>query len=525
LLLVLALIVAGGAGLVGQLAGPDSTLAAAHPGQTMLQDSSSALHWSAGWRTVQTASASGGTEHATGRAGASVSLTYVGTKVQIVGPTRRVGGSIQVTLDGTTTSVSTHAKTFHARQVLFTATPVSGHHVLTIRFAGTASRRYVAIDDLLITPLNAVAPALAPPPKPNGAPTSPPRQGSGSGTAYGMGIGADSLANTQVGGSDCNCANNSTSYRFLASTSSQLDSVRIYLMSGSGYSGGNGGTLSISVQTDDGSALHAPSGTVLASTTITPGNPVSIGYLPLVTFSSPATLVAGRLYHIVFRNTAASPTANYVSVNALWTSAVTTPRQQAYSDVDWAQLMNDGSGWAVRQNYTPILDLAYANGVQAGMGYMEVWVNAPETISGSSAVRENFTPTADHSVSSVSVRVRQLSGSSPLTIRLETAGGTVLATGSIAAASIGSSPTWVTTDLSSDVNLNAGQGYLLVLSAPSDSAYSAFAIERGNNYQFAPTTYFRDGYGQYTTGSGWSGFNQPGGSSNNTNSDLQFLFR
>ena len=187
--------------------------------------------------------------------------------------------------------------------------------------------------------------------------------------------------------------------------------------------------------------------------------------------------------------------------------------------------MNDGSGWAVRQNYTPILDLAYANGVQAGMGYMEVWVNAPETISGSSAVRENFTPTADHSVSSVSVRVRQLSGSSPLTIRLETAGGTVLATGSIAAASIGSSPTWVTTDLSSDVNLNAGQGYLLVLSAPSDSAYSAFAIERGNNYQFAPTTYFRDGYGQYTTGSGWSGFNQPGGSSNNTNSDLQFLFR
>jgi hypothetical protein len=295
-------------------------------------------------------------------------------------------------------------------------------------------------------------------------------------------------------------------------------------MSSPGYSGGTGGTLSVSVQTDDGSATHAPSGTILATTTVRPGNPVSIGYLPLLSFSSPAQLNAGQLYHLVFRNTDASPTTNFVSVNALFTRAVTTPRQPGLSDQDWAQLLNDGHGWSVQQDYTPILDLGYANGVHAGMGYMEVWIDAPKTISGSSAVREIFTPTANHAVSSVQVRISRKSGSSPLTVKLETSGGSVLASGSISASTIGSSPSWTTANLSAGVTLSAGSGYFLVLSAPSDSAYSAYSIERGNNYQFSKSTYFSDGDGQYTSGSSWSGFDQPGGSSNNSNSDLQFLF-
>lgn len=343
------------------------------------------------------------------------------------------------------------------------------------------------------------------------------------GRSYGPGIGADSLANTQVGGSGCRCSNSTTSYRFRAMTSSSLTSVRIYLMSGSGYSDGSGGTLSISVQTDNGSASHAPSGTVLASTTIGPGNPISIGYLPLVSFSSPARLTAGRLYHLVFRNVDPSPTVNFVSVNALFTRAGTTPRQPGLSDLDWAQLLNDGHGWTVQRNYTPIMDLGYANGVHAGMGYMEVWVAAPKRISGGSAVREYFIPKADHAVSSASVRVSQISGSSPLTIQLETAGGSVLATGSISAAAIGSSPAWVTASLSRSVTLKRGSGYQLVLSAPSGSAYSAFAVERGNNYRFAAATYFTDGYAQYTTGSGWHGFTDGSGRPA-TNADLQFIF-
>ncbi len=342
-------------------------------------------------------------------------------------------------------------------------------------------------------------------------------------SSYGPGIGADSLANTQVGGPLCRCSNSSVSYRFRASTSSKLVSARVYLVDGSGYSGGNGGTLSISVQTDNGSAAHAPSGTVLASTTIRPGNPVSIGYLPLVTFSSPAALTAGRLYHLVFRNTDASPTVNYVSLDGIWTWAATTPRQPGLSDLSWAQLLNTGRGWAVQRDYTPILDLGYSNGVHGGMGYMEVWVNVPQAISGRSAVREYLVPKADHAVSSVSVRLRRVGGSSPLSVQLETAGGSVLASGSIAASAVGSRPTWATARLSKAVTLRRGSAYALVVSTSSSGSYSAFGVERGNHYSFTTATYFTDGYAQYTTGSGWRGFTDESGRTA-TNADLQFIF-
>ena len=345
------------------------------------------------------------------------------------------------------------------------------------------------------------------------------------GSTYGSGIGADSLANTQVGGTNCRCTNASVSYRFRATTSSSLSSIRIYLIDGSGYSGGNGGTLSITIRTDDGTSSHRPSGTVLASTSIRPGNPIAIGYLPMVKFASPAALTAGRLYHVVFRNSDGSPTVNYVSVNAIWTSVSTTPRQPSLNDLYWAQLVNYGSGWTVRQAFTPILDLGYTNGVHAGMGYMEVWIRASRSISGSSAVREVFTPAATRTVSSVAIRLKRVSGSSALAVQLKTSGGTVLASGTIASASIGTSMTWASATLSTAVTLQAGQGYQLVFTTPSGTSYTTHAIERGNHYSFAAPTYFHDGYGQYTTGSGWTGFDQPGGSTNNTNADLQFLLR
>jgi hypothetical protein len=355
--------------------------------------------------------------------------------------------------------------------------------------------------------------------------SSTPTTTSTSTSRYGPGIGADSLANTQVGGTLCRCANSQTSYRFRATTSAALTSVRIYLVDGSGYAGGTGGKLRISVQPDDGSSAHAPAATILAATTISPGNPIRIGYLPLVTFGSPARLTAGRLYHLVFRNVDPSPTVNYVSVDGLWTRAATNPRQPGLNDLDWGQLVNNGSGWRTKTTYTPILDLGYANGVHAGMGYMEVWIGEPRTISGASAVREVFSPRADRTVGAVSVRVARSSGSGALTIRLKTAAGTTLASGGIGAGAVGGSMVWAGASLSNRVTLRAGTTYQLVLSSPSGTTYSTWALERGNNYHFSPTTYFADGHGQYTTGSGWTGFDQPGGSSNNTNADLQFELR
>ncbi|MGH2511276.1 MAG: hypothetical protein ACRDGQ_01175, partial [Candidatus Limnocylindrales bacterium] len=341
-------------------------------------------------------------------------------------------------------------------------------------------------------------------------------------SAYGPGIGADSLANSQVGGSLCQCANRSISYRFLATQSASLRTIRIYIVANgnSGYAHGTGGTMSITVQTDSGGSAHAPSGTILASTSYRPGNPGAD--FPTISFSSPAHLTAGRLYHLVFRNTDASPTQNFVSLDGLWTRSVTTPRQPGLSDLDWGQLMNDGHGWSTLRNYTPILDLTYSNGAHAGVGYMEVWVNVAKRVSGSSAVREYLVPKASRTVSSVSVRVARSGGSSPLAVALKTSGGSVLATGSISAGSISSSTRWATARLSTSVTLRKGTGYQLVLSAPSGTSYSAFGVEKGNNYGFSSATYFTDGYAQYTTGSGWAGLTDESGRTA-TNADLQFL--
>ena len=347
---------------------------------------------------------------------------------------------------------------------------------------------------------------------------------------YGPSINADSLNNSPIGGRDLRQA----SYRFRATTSSTLASIRIYLASGTGYSGGTGGAISISVQEDDGSGAHAPSGSTLASVTIHPGNPVAIGPLPLVSFPTPATLTVGRLYHIVFRNVDANPTANFVSVNGLFTFADLEPWQPAYTNLDWANLVKMGSGsWSDERGsgqgtISPIMALNYANGHVAGVGYMEVWVESPKVISGSRKAREVFTVSgSDRRITGVSVRVKRLSGSGPLRVRLETPGGDLIEEGSIPASRIPTTgyASWATYSFSTPRTLTTGHGYHLVLSSDSDSSYSVFVLREGSTYGFGPATYFADGTGQYDPGSGWVGFDQPGGATNLTQGDLQFAFR
>jgi hypothetical protein len=312
--------------------------------------------------------------------------------------------------------------------------------------------------------------------------------------------------------------------------------VRIYLVDGSGYSGGTGGTIEVTVQTDDGTTAHAPSGTVLATTSITPGNPISIGYLPLISFPSPATLTAGQLYHVVFRNIDPNPAANFVSLDGVFMYQPTSPRQPLFSDVDWGQPLKTGSGaWADRSNTVPIAALTYANGVTQGLGYMEVWVVNYKSISGVAMAREAFTVSGgDKTVSTVSVRLMRISGTSPLTVRLETSDGTLVEQGTIPSSAIPigtpgdhggtGHAAWATfTFLASHVLTN-GQSYNLVLSAPADTVYSIFVIRKGVDYSFPASTYFADGYAQYNPGTGWVGFTDEDGEPD-IQSDLQFFFR
>ena len=344
---------------------------------------------------------------------------------------------------------------------------------------------------------------------------------------YGPGLGSDGLANTVVGGP----WGNIVSYRFRAGQTGLLQQIHVYLIQNHlGYSAGTGGKLQVTVNADDGTPAHNPSSTVLASYLLS--NPLaatpSINF-PIFVFSAPPMLVQGQLYHIVFKNVDASPTVNYLSVDALYYANPSTPGQPTISDVDSAELLGGPAGtWTPRQGYTPILELDYQGGWSEFNGYMEAWVGASQTISGINAVREMFTVSgAQRTVSSASIRVARTSGTDPLIVRLENGDGTVIEQGEIPAASIPmTSPVsyvWATFTFSSAHTLLAGQNYHLQFRSAPTSTYQAFPIRKGVAYGFQNTTYFPDGYAQFNQNGSWVGWTQ-WGVSNRTDSDLQFYF-
>jgi len=345
---------------------------------------------------------------------------------------------------------------------------------------------------------------------------------------YGSGIGTDGLANTTVGPNG-----NMVSYRFRAKHSGPVQEAIIYLIPDHpGYSLGNAGETLVTINTDDGTPAHNPSSTVLASYMMSGvlSLPSPARYFYTLKFSTPPTLTAGQIYHMVFKNTDPSPGTNFLSVDALYELDFSAPVQDSISSTDAAVLLSNGGGWKPRSGYTPIYQLDFANGVTEGIGYIEGWIGAPMPISGTNAVRETFTVSGgDVHVSSVAVRVARVNGNDALTVRLENANGTLIEQGSIPATAIPSSNSgspayfWAKLPLSATYTFAAGATYHLDLEASSTSTYQTFPIRKGLAYGFQPTTFFSDGYAEFEQNGSWTGWTQ-WGVANRTDGDLQFYF-
>jgi putative Ig domain-containing protein len=361
------------------------------------------------------------------------------------------------------------------------------------------------------------------------APSPPPVPATS--TYYGPGIASDGLGNTTIGPNQ-----NKLSYRIRVQHTGYLSAVQPYLiMDHTGYWGGTSGAILVSIQTDDGSSSHNPSGQKLTSSLLTDPDavPVPRRYFPTFTFSAPAAVTAGEIYHIVFENPDPSPTVNFVSLDALYQAAAPTPSQPTMSDTDCAVLLfsnysAEGTIWKPRQGYTPILQIDYEGGFTQGFGYMEAWVGAPQAISGTASVRETFTVSgASRTVSAMAVRVARMSGSAALTMRLEGGNGTLIEQGDVAATSVplNSSATyvWANYQFSSPHTLAIGQSYHLVLQSPASTVYQAYPIRKGSDYGYKSTTFFPDGYAQFLQAGTWVGWTQ-WGVTNRTDSDLQFYF-
>ena len=321
---------------------------------------------------------------------------------------------------------------------------------------------------------------------------------------YGPCMAMDGLANTPCGG-----GGGDVSFRFRAAKSDTTTAVRNYFETGGSYGSGTGGTIRISIEADD---AGFPSGTPLAYTDVVhPGHNGG----QLTTFSSPPSVLAGSLYHVVFTNIDGTPATNFVSVNAAWQSESVTPMQAQWPDADFAVCLKyPAESWQVRDMFTPIMDLTYGDGSHQGQGYMEVEIGNQPTIAGTTnMMRERFTVSGgNRQVTGAAVRMAKTGGTGDLTVRLEDSGGALIDSFTVAASSI---PTlavdangageWVSGSFAATRTLTNGAEYRLRLSCPAGTTMWSRGVQKGAEYGYHPTTYFADGVLEKTTnGSAWS---------------------
>jgi hypothetical protein len=328
-------------------------------------------------------------------------------------------------------------------------------------------------------------------------------------------VAADSLANTRIGGP----FGTALAYRFRASRTGSITGVRFYVVANSGgrsgYSGGTGGRLRVALAEDSGGDRHVPKRTLASVTLRTPNRKA----WPLVRFSRPAQVTAGRLYHVVFTNVDSDPKRNYVSVNALFSRERGGLRRAVPGGM--AVLLGGSADDSARptrwhpraedgERYVPILDLEGSGGRHSGIGYMEVWVRNPKPIGAGREVRQTFTAPSGGPITGAWLRLRRVtSTSAPLELRIEREGA-----GTVAAATVPPDDVpsrghgWVRARFAQPVSLPAGTAMALTAASPGGVAYEAFPIRQGTRYGFDSRTVFDHGYAQFSDGDGWEGWDQ-----------------
>ncbi len=343
---------------------------------------------------------------------------------------------------------------------------------------------------------------------------------------YGSGVAFDCKGNVVIYGQE------SMAVRFKAGTTSTLTGIQwTQRMGGTGYSLGTGGTTTITIQTNN---AGKPSGTVLATTSWAGGNnPAGEERYDICSFSSPPSLTAGTIYYAVFENPS---NTNYISANCGYTysggaaNAVRSvnPKQPKFADSDYAVLLSTsyGGAWSETvndaQGYNAVMDMIYADGWHDGQAYYEN-IGAGGyygVISGTTnMVRESFTVSGgNRSVSSVGVRVRRHSGTSPLVLTLQNSAGTIIDSVSIPAANIqipgnlavsltgDGGAVWASGNFSQARTLTNGTAYHLRLSTAAGTTYSIDPMRNASEQYYAFQSYdFKDGVSYYTTdGSTWA---------------------
>ncbi len=281
-----------------------------------------------------------------------------------------------------------------------------------------------------------------------------------------------SLADTQVGDKGNVTYANSVVFPF----SKNLVSVRKYFVfvpgnaGGQGYyHGGDGGSIEFSLQTDDGTSAHNPSGHKLARTpNIIGGPPEPNGRGGLydadrppsgapdaiygcdktddanfreVCFDRPVAITAGQIYHLVAENTGSDPENSFVSMDDIYTRNGTKDRNvhaPMYDDLDFRVSYKYNGNWIHREEFVAIVEYVFDDGTSWGNGYMEVspTPNSPSEraskwLRPQQDILQTFTPATPFTATGLHVGAMHYNGANRITASIVDSSGNVLWSGPI----------------------------------------------------------------------------------------------
>lgn len=186
------------------------------------QETSARIKYNGPWTRARYSGYSGGYARSATVRNSGATFTFTGTGVAVVGPVGPTRGNAKIYLDGKyVKTISTYASRFQAARVLYTASYSKvATHTVAVVVQGTSGRPMVAIDRFVVRGDAKSATSVTP------ATTG--------GSFYGPGIAADTLANTQVGGTSCGCTNLMSSYRIPAPVSPRASQRSEFMWSASG---------------------------------------------------------------------------------------------------------------------------------------------------------------------------------------------------------------------------------------------------------------------------------------------------
>jgi hypothetical protein len=345
----------------------------------------------------------------------------------------------------------------------------------------------------------------------------------------------------------CNCYNNG------------LDRYTCGYITGNMYSVGNGGLTELTIQTDDGTSNHFPSGNIIGRIVVPSsqqggfGNPNA--FVPVtapwyVTFDldRAVQVQAGQIYHIVMHNLRPPvKCTGVVSISqakscdrdrgsqglngmAFYSGVVPKLGTGPYYGHMVTRKDSEQGGWFLYNHpnaAAPWYVIQYSDGDAYGnVSFSYEPYNSIRYVGGNNKVRERFTVAyADRNVNGLWVRAARKGGTGIGALTATLQGGGVNMSASIPASSITQSQDvfqkvaveWAYIDLPQSVVLKKGTEYTLTFSAPSGADYWFTSYIQPN---LPSKNSWDEGLAEYTTGGAWTRMRTDGW----TNEDISVAF-